>query len=45
MPPTIPEVASVGTAHAPQISATLNAQLKLDGFKTTTKAELPAKQA
>jgi len=45
MPPTIPELASIGAAHAPQISATLDAQLELDGFETATIADLPTKQA
>lgn len=45
MPPTIPELASIGAAHATQISATLDAQLELDGFETATIADLPTKQA
>ena len=45
MPPTIPELASIGAAHAPQISPTLDAQLELDGFETATIADLPTRQA
>jgi len=45
MPPTIPELASIGAAHAPQISAIVDAQLELDGFETPTIADLPTKQA
>ena len=45
MPPTIPELSSIGAAHAPQISATYDAQLELDGFETATIADLPTKQA
>jgi len=45
MPPTIPELASIAAAHAPQISATLDAQLELDDFETATIADLPTKQA
>lgn len=41
MPPTIPELASIGAAHAPQISAPLDAQLELDGFETAPIADLP----
>jgi len=45
MPPTIPELSSIGAAHPPQISATLDAQLELNGFETATIADLPTKQA
>jgi hypothetical protein len=44
MPPPIPELASIGAAHAPQISATWDAQLEFDGFETATIAELSTKQ-
>lgn len=43
MPPMIPELASIGAAHVPQISATLDAQLELDGFETAAIADLPTK--
>ena len=45
MPPPIPELTRIGATHAPQISATLDAQLELDGFETAPIAELPTKQA
>jgi hypothetical protein len=45
MPPAIPELARIGTAHAPQISATWDTELELNGFETATIAELPTQQA
>jgi hypothetical protein len=45
MPPTIPELANIGAAHVPQISATLDAQLEFDGSETAIIADLPTKQA
>jgi hypothetical protein len=45
MSPPIPKLARIGTAQTPQISATLDAQLKLNGFETAMVAELPTQQA
>lgn len=41
----IPELAQHRRRSCPQISATLDAQLELDGFETATIADLPTKQA
>jgi len=45
MSPPIPELARIGATQAPQISATVDAQLKFDSFETTTITELPTEQA
>jgi hypothetical protein len=44
MPPPIPEPPRIGSAKTPQIRATLNSQLKLDGFETAMIAKLSTQQ-
>jgi hypothetical protein len=45
MAPTIPKLTRIGATHAPQISATWDAKLELDGFEPASIAKVTPKHA